>query len=192
MRATRKQQIDLYLQKSIKCIEAIRKGHLDDLSSLIVRLESTREAGGSVFLVGNGGSASTASHFACDLNKTAILPEKRRFRAQSLVDNMPTLLAWANDTSYSNVFAAQLPNHAVRGDLLIAISGSGNSSNVLNAVRAAKKIGMYTIGLTGFSGGRLRGLADECIAIPSDSMYRTEDMHLMTNHIIVSVFRREI
>jgi len=153
-------------------------------------LLEARRRGAQVFTLGNGGSAANASHIACDLSKSAIRDDLPRFRVISLVDNVPLATAWANDTSYENVFAAQLENLLQPGDVVIALSGRGRSPNILNAARLARERGAAVIGLTGFDGGLLREIADPCIIVPSDCMEQIEDTHLIIGHLL-SVYLRE-
>lgn len=153
-------------------------------------LLEARRRGAQVFTLGNGGSAANASHIACDLSKSAIRADLPRFRVISLVDNVPLATAWANDTSYENIFAAQLENLLHPGDVVIALSGSGRSPNVLRAARLARDRGATVIGLTGMGGGLLRELADPCIIVPSDCMEQIEDTHLVIGHLL-SVYLRE-
>jgi D-sedoheptulose 7-phosphate isomerase len=152
------------------------------------------QEGRRVFLFGNGGSASLASHFACDLGKgTADAGNReKRFRVLSLTDNTALLTAWANDTSYEQVFAEQLRNFIQYGDVAFAISGSGSSRNVLLALQAARQAGSINIGLTGFKGGKMKELCDVCIVIPSDNMQIIEDFHLSTAHALFTVVRHRI
>jgi len=182
------QIIEEYIQQSIQCLQDIKKMkvQIKKISDILINV---RDEGRKVFLIGNGGSGSTASHFACDFNKTSTLPIKNRLRAISLVDNIPIVLAYGNDVSFDSIFVEQLKNLLEHNDVVIAISGSGNSKNILNAVSYAKENGGIVIGLTGFEGGILKSKCDECIVIPSNSMYRIEDMHLMINHILTSIFR---
>jgi len=151
-----------------------------------------REEGRTVFIIGNGGSAATASHFANDLNKGAAVIGQRRFRALALTDNVPLITAWANDTRYEQIFVEQMANFIHPGDVLIAISGSGNSPNIIAAVEWARREGAVTIGLTGGSGGRLRALVDCCLLAPADRMEQIEDMHLMLAHAICVSIRNRI
>ena len=185
------QIIEEYIHQSIQCLQDIKKmkEQIKKISDILI---NARDEGRKVFLIGNGGSGSTASHFACDFNKTSTLPNKNRLRAISLVDNIPIILAYGNDVSFDSIFVEQLKNLIEHNDVVIAISGSGNSKNVLNAVSYAKEKGGIVIGLTGFEGGILKSKCDECIVIPSNSMYRIEDMHLMINHILTSIFREGI
>jgi len=138
----------------------------------------------NIILMGNGGSAATASHFVCDLVKGLSMPGKKRFKAIALCDNVSTMMAYANDCSYEMIFQEQLKSFAKKGDVVIGISASGNSKNVLNAIKVANKLGATTIGLTGFKGGKLKFIVSECVIVPSDSMERIEDIHLVILHAI--------
>ncbi|MBI1830986.1 MAG: SIS domain-containing protein [Planctomycetes bacterium] len=144
-----------------------------------------------VFVIGNGGSGSNASHFCEDLGKCTLRREdfdndkKKRLRILSLTDNTPYILAWANDEGFDRVFSEQLKNLATPGDLLIAISGSGNSPNILKAVDWANKNGLTTFGCTGFSGGKLKGLAQQGLHVPLDDMGVVESIHLTAFHWVV-------
>ncbi|MGH9922375.1 MAG: D-sedoheptulose-7-phosphate isomerase [Nitrososphaerales archaeon] len=178
-----------YMEASIACISEM-KSMANRIERIAKMLMDARKNGNTIYLIGNGGSGSTASHIACDLNKTSIVAGSNRFRAVSLVDNMPVILAWSNDVSYEDIFKEQLENFLQPNDIVIAVSGSGNSKNIIKAVSFAKTKGAKIIGLTGFNGGKLKQHADECLIIPSNEMYRIEDMHLMINHILTSVFIR--
>jgi D-sedoheptulose 7-phosphate isomerase len=142
-----------------------------------------------VYLLGNGGSAATATHFACDLSKATIVEGRARLRVTSLTDNVALLTAWANDTSYENVFAEQLCNLVNAGDVVIAISASGNSANVLAAIDAARARGAITVGLVGFGGGSLKAAVDAAIHVESDSYGVVEDCHLVLEHAITESTR---
>jgi D-sedoheptulose 7-phosphate isomerase len=155
------------------------------------------EAGRMIFVIGNGGSGSNASHFCEDIGKgTLKLPDdlhhdgKKRFRILSLTDNTPYILAWANDEGFERVFVEQLRNLASPGDLLVAISGSGNSKNILLAVEWAKRNGVTTFGCTGFSGGKLKTLADHNLHSPIDDMGIVETVHLAAFHWVVDDLHR--
>jgi D-sedoheptulose 7-phosphate isomerase len=152
---------------------------------------AARDSGRTLYFFGNGGSASTASHFVVDIGKATIRGDSRRFRCVALVDNVETLTAWANDSEYSKVFSEPLATLARAGDVAVAISGSGNSPNVLQAVEVAKKIGMTTIGLTGMGGGRLKDKVDVAVVVPSNSMQHIEDVHLLICHLLTAYFRDE-
>jgi D-sedoheptulose 7-phosphate isomerase len=156
-----------------------------DLSCLeraAVMLLTCQARGRVVFVVGNGGSAATASHFACDLSKGTRRDGPPTFHVVSLTDNVPLLTAWANDSGYERVFSEQLTALARPGDLLVAISASGNSPNVVAAVDAARSCGMAVVGLSGRSGGRLAHLVDALVTVPSDRIEVVEDAHLIVAH----------
>lgn len=162
-------------------------------------MHETYLAGRMIFVIGNGGSGSNASHFCEDIGKgTLKLPEdlanetKKRFRILSLTDNTPYILAWGNDEGFDRVFVEQLRNLASPGDLLIAISGSGNSKNILLAVEWAHRHGVRTVGCTGFSGGKLRDLAQQRLHVPLDDMGVVETLHLAAFHWVVDDLHRRI
>jgi D-sedoheptulose 7-phosphate isomerase len=158
-----------------------------EIDQLAATLVEAYEAGRAVYLFGNGGSASLASHLACDLGKgTAYCNGGKRFRVLALTDNLPTLTAWANDSSYEDVFSEQLRNFVQPQDIVFAISGSGNSKNVLNALRVAREARAATVGMSGFQGGEMKSLCDTCVVVPSDNMQIIEDLHLAIAH---SIFR---
>ncbi len=150
--------------------------------------KEARAAGRNIFVCGNGGSASTASHFVCDMLKGASYNRPARFRIQALTDSLPTITAYANDVGYEVAFVEQLKNFAAPGDLLMAISGSGNSPNVLRAVEYANSLGCRTIGLTGRDGGQLGPLSQLEINIPDTHMGRIEDGHMIICHMICYYF----
>jgi D-sedoheptulose 7-phosphate isomerase len=145
-----------------------------------------------VFILGNGGSAATASHMANDLNKLTNAKGRHRFKAISLTDNVPLITAWGNDTSYENIFVEQMLNFIEPGDVVIGISTSGNSSNVLEALQVARSIGAVTVGFTGNDGGRLKNLVDHCIFIPSEHIGQQEDGHMILDHVIAFTLREMI
>jgi len=154
-------------------------------------LEAYR-AGKQVFVMGNGGSAATASHFCSDLAKTVATNGKRGFRAIPLTDNIPLMTAWGNDVGFEDIFAGQLFNLCDAGDVVIGISGGGMSPNVLKAMALAKERGARTIGFSGFSGGTLKGMAEECFVVPSENYQFIEDVHMMLVHLLTSVVRERI
>ena len=159
------------------------------ICSVVELLLKSRDEDKQVFIFGNGGSGATASHIVGDFNKGLSLdkPREKRYKFISLVDNSPTLLSLANDVSYNDVFVEQLKNFINDGDLVIGISGSGNSENVLRAVNYAKEIGNTVIGFTGFDGGKLKKLSDVCVHVPLYDMQIVEDIHMMLGHLIFSV-----
>ncbi|MBI3946853.1 MAG: SIS domain-containing protein [Armatimonadetes bacterium] len=144
------------------------------------------------FACGNGGSAATASHFIEDIAKAIQMPGRRRIRAIALTDSVPLITAWANDTEYANIFAAQLDGMVEEGDVLFAISGSGNSENVIRAVALARERGAHTIGLAGFGGGRLRECAHQCLVVPSHNMQHVEDAHLVVTHLLYAYLKQAL
>jgi D-sedoheptulose 7-phosphate isomerase len=159
------------------------------IADVINVLQHARMQGSQVFIMGNGGSASTASHFVCDLAKNTRREGLPHFRAIGLADNMEIFSAYANDEGYENVFSQQLINLIQPGDVVIAISASGNSKNVLNAVEEAHKNGVTTIGFTGFDGGRLGQMVDLHIHVNSTIIEHVEDIHLMLEHMIVRTIK---
>lgn len=148
--------------------------------------------GGTIFIFGNGGSAATASHFACDLAKGVRVEGVPAFRVFPLTDNVPLLTAWGNDASYEQVFAAQLIALVRPGDVIVAISASGNSPNVLAAVRVARAAGALTIALSGRDGGRLAPLADLTVRVPAETMEQVEDAHSIITHSLCVALRRRL
>jgi D-sedoheptulose 7-phosphate isomerase len=165
---------------------------LDLLESAAEVLLACHRRGGTVFVLGNGGSAATASHFVCDLAKGTRTDGLPAFRVVSLTDNMPLMTAWANDTSYDRVFAEQLSALVRPGDVVVAISASGNSPNVLAATRVARQLGAATIALTGQSGGRLGRLAELTIQVPARSVEQVEDAHLAIAHSLCVALRARL
>ncbi len=182
--------IDGYIDRSAAAMSSLRK-QSGVIASIARALDGAREAGATVYVMGNGGSASTASHMANDLNKAACMNKKKKFRVVSLTDNIPIIMAWANDDSYDVVFVEQLKNFLSKGDVVIGISGSGNSANVLKAVEYANANGNLTIGLTGIGGGKLSSIAALTLVIADDSMQRVEDFHLMVMHILTHIFMQQ-
>ncbi|HEY4690080.1 MAG TPA: SIS domain-containing protein [Anaerolineae bacterium] len=160
-----------------------------DIIRMIDEIVEAGERGSTIFILGNGGSAATASHFACDLAKGTQRIGVRPFRVIALTDNVPLITAWGNDTSYDRIFAEQLRPLVQPDDVVIAISGSGNSPNVLEAVRLAREAGARTIGWTGFQGGQLKDLVDVCVIVPSHVMEQIEDAHLIMEHAICTTLR---
>ena len=178
-------------QYRTKLFESLQAIPLDKVEQAIEILARARDEGRAVFVCGNGGSASTASHFVCDMVKGASYGRARRFRIQALTDSLATITAYANDVGYDHVFVEQLKNFAVAGDVLLAISGSGNSPNVLRAVEYANSIGCYTIALSGRDGGQLAPLAQLSIHVPVPHMGRIEDAHFAILHMIGYYFMEE-
>lgn len=163
---------------------SLDKINLEILDKIVEEINKAYMNDKHIFIMGNGGSAATASHFACDLGKGSLIEGKKRFRVMSLTDNVPLMTAWANDASYNHIFREQLANFCGKDDVVIAFSGSGNSPNVLEAIVYANQIQAITIGFTGFQGGKLKDLAKYALVFPSDNMERIEDGHLILEHII--------
>ena len=138
-----------------------------------------------VFIMGNGGSGSTASHFVCDINKGCCLELEKKFKVMCLNDNIPTILAYANDLSYDSIFVEPLKNFLRPGDLVIGISGSGNSKNVLNAMSFAREKGARTIGMSGFDGGKLAHMVDIPFVAAIHDMQKVEDVHMIVVHMLM-------
>lgn len=174
--------INKYLMRLLTLLNGLDKSAL---VAFIELLESARIAGAQICFIGNGGSAATASHFANDLGVT------HGFRCRSLADNVSVLTAIANDVSYAEVFSYQVDTQMHEGDILVAISASGNSPNVVKAVEAAKAKRIHTVGLTGFSGGKLRELCDICVHTPSEKgeYGPIEDIHMIIDHIVMTYLK---
>jgi len=175
-----------YIQLLIKELNSISAERISEISTALYNARKNKKR---VFVFGNGGSAATASHMASDFSKNTRQPEQLRLKAISLVDSLDELTAYANDEGYENVFSEPLLSLAEAGDIAIAISGSGNSPNVLKGIQTARKMGLKTIGLTGFKGGKLKKLVDICLIVTSDSIERIEDIHLIISHILTGLLR---
>jgi D-sedoheptulose 7-phosphate isomerase len=161
------------------------------IERIVPILLKARDEDRTIYFFGNGGSASTASHFVVDIGKATIRGESKRFRCIALVDNVESVTAWANDSEYGVVFSEQLKTLAHPGDVAVGISGSGNSPNVLKAIEVAKAMKLPTIGLTGIGGGKLKAMVDVPVVVPSNSMQHVEDAHLLVCHLLTAYFRDE-
>jgi D-sedoheptulose 7-phosphate isomerase len=177
--------VDTYRTSLHQAIDSIDS---DKVDQAIEWFREARDTGKHIFVCGNGGSASTASHFACDIVKGCSYQRDSKFRIMALTDQLPTLTAYANDVSYDAVFVEPLRNFAEPGDLFMAISGSGNSPNVLRAMEYANETGCKTLALTGRDGGKLGGMAGLNIQVPVPHMGRIEDAHLIICHMICYYF----
>jgi D-sedoheptulose 7-phosphate isomerase len=180
---------EIYLQEVSSAIKRLPYSLIDRVADALWAAYQENRA---VYLFGNGGSAALASHCACDFGKGTVVNGHRRFRVLALTDNVPLLTAWANDANYEDIFAEQLRPFVQADDVAFAISGSGNSPNVLNALQAAREMGAFTIGLTGFQGGKMKPLCELCVVVPSDNMQVIEDVHLSVTHSIFTSFRERI
>ena len=163
----------------------------DSIQRVIDTLAEGRMKGKQTFIMGNGGSASTASHFVCDLVKNTRIDGINSFRVIGLSDNMPLITAYANDEGYENVFVQQLANFVQPDDIVIGISTSGKSPNVIRAIEHANEVGAITIGFTGFDGGLLGSMVDIHVHVPSDCIEQVEDIHLVLEHLICKTLREE-
>jgi D-sedoheptulose 7-phosphate isomerase len=173
------------------------KATLDNLPWEAIRdtvslLHYARMTDRQVFIMGNGGSAATASHMACDLGKNTVIPGRPRFRVMALTDSMALITAYANDLGYENVFAEQLTNLVRPGDIVVGISTSGNSPNVLRAIELARQAGAITIGWTGYDGGKLAQMVDVPVVVPNHCVEQLEDVHLMLEHMVTAALRQAI
>jgi len=180
-------EIQRYLEELKEIITNLSHEEIDTITEVFFEAYHNNR---QIFIMGNGGSAATASHFACDLGKGTVgSPSGKRFRVIALSDNIPLMTAWANDTDYANIFSQQLENLINPRDVVIGISGSGNSLNVIRAFESARLFNAVTMGLTGFSGGKLAHLSHHVIVVPSDNMQQIEDVHLLLTHLIFSIIR---
>ena len=167
--------------------EVLASLDVEAISTVMNVLEETRLSGNRVFICGNGGSAATASHFTCDFNKGVSYSQKVKYNFECLNDNIPMLMAIANDISYEDIFSEPLKNKMHPEDVLLAISGSGNSRNVVKAVEYARSIGARTVSLVGYDGGRLKELTDYCIHVKINNMQIVEDVHMVMDHVMMFV-----
>jgi D-sedoheptulose 7-phosphate isomerase len=178
--------LDEYLERLQEAVQSLPRERMNALGETLFRAYRNNK---QVFVMGNGGSSSTASHMAADLAKNTIGPNMKRFRIVSLNDNAAIMTALANDLGYENVFSEQLTNLVQAGDVLIVVSASGNSPNVLKAMHYARSRSAEVVALLGFDGGAAAELADIALVVPSDHYGVVEDVHLIINHILVEYFK---
>ncbi len=178
-----------YLGELKECLGELSAGEIEAVAGLIL---DAYKKGRRVFLMGNGGSAATAAHFARDLQIGTAVAGKPRLKATCLADNMSFVTAIANDINYESIFREQLVGQVEKGDVVIGISASGNSPNVLRAIEYANENGAVTIGLVGFGGGKLKSLAQKSIVLSKQNYQQVEDVHLVLAHIIPGWLRNEI
>lgn len=178
-------EINTYLKYEIETLQSLDIESINDALNLLLE---TFENDHTVYIFGNGGSSATASHYQNDFNKGISEYTEKKFNFLCLNDNIATVMAVANDIGFEEVFRFQLQGHIKPGDIVMAISGSGNSQNVLNAVEYAKKQGNKVIGMTGFQGGKLKNLSDISLHVPINSMQITEDIHMIFDHLMMSIF----
>lgn len=172
-------------------IEVIKRLNIDDINAAVQAIWTAYEREATIYIFGNGGSAATASHFVCDFNKGISEKKEKKFNFVCLNDNYPQLMAIANDISYDEVFRFPLINKLKPTDLVIGISGSGNSKNVIRAVEYAKEIGAPIVGITGYHGGKLKELADYHMDVMEDDMQISEDLHMVFDHMMYFVLNQE-
>ena len=174
--------IEDYVDKEMNFLKTMDK---DIIEQMISTLLEAYESESTIYVFGNGGSASTASHMANDFNKGISEYTKKKFRVCCLNDNVATVMAIANDIGYDDIFSFQLKNKVKPGDVVIGISGSGNSQNVINALNYTKSIGGKTIGWVGFEGGVVSDISDIVFHVPINNMQIVEDFHLILNHLLM-------
>ena len=182
-----RKEIEAYFEKEKQGLDAISKEELNELMNLLM---NAREEGKTIFIMGNGGSAATASHYVCDFNKGISYGKEKMFKFICLNDNIPTMMAYANDMSYADVFVGPLKNFMQEGDIVIGISGSGNSVNVVRAIQYANNNGGITVGLTGYSGGKVKQLSKYNVHVPVDDMQITEDLHMVFDHCMMKILNK--
>jgi D-sedoheptulose 7-phosphate isomerase len=180
-----KELIENYIRNLGSVLERLNISEIEAVASV---LKSARDKGNAVYIFGNGGSGSTASHFACDINKGTSSAANSRFKVTCLNDNIPIMLAYSNDIGYDVVFVEQLKNHLKSDDVVIGISGSGNSKNVLSAIEYANSRQAITIGITGFNGGELRQKVKYSFNANVNDMQISEDVHMIWVHIMMKCF----
>ncbi len=167
--------------------DVLTKVDVGEIAAIAEVLHTAYEQRKTVLVMGNGGSGSTASHMTSDMNKGACFHAEKKFRFLSLTDCTPLMLSLANDVDFESIFVEQLKNYAEPGDVVIGISGSGNSPNVLRAIEYAKDHGCVTVGVCGYQGGKLKALADHCFHVKVDDMQIVEDVHMILVHILMKI-----
>ncbi len=180
-------QIEEYYQREKQIIDALDKNEINEALNAILRHYENEDI---IYVLGNGGSSATANHMVCDFDKGISLDLKKQFRVISLSDNIPMIMAIGNDIGFEDVFYLQLKNKLKPTDLVIAISGSGNSHNIVKAVQYANEVGAEVIGLTGYAGGKLKNMANINVHVPVEDMQITEDMHMSFVHVAMQIFWR--
>lgn len=173
-----------YLDRETAVIQSL---NLDTINTVMNILEKARLANKNIFICGNGGSAATASHFCCDFNKGISDLQEQKYNFECLNDNIPTMMAVANDIGYEEIFRFPLKNKMRQGDILIGISGSGNSKNIINAIEYAKSIGNTAISFVGYNGGRMKEISDYSVHVDIDDMQIAEDIHMILDHVMMYV-----
>ena len=182
-------QIENYIVKLTKTLKDINIKDIEQCSRVLIDAYENKK---NIFICGNGGSASTASHFACDINKGVSYGLEKRFKIIPLTDNLATISAYSNDVNYDFIFLEQIKNFYNPGDVLIGISGSGNSMNVLKAIEFVNENKGVTIGWTGFQGGKLKEVSQFSINANIDDMQISEDIHMTLVHLMMKILRKEL
>ena len=183
-----KQSINYYKENLISTINKLDSDELINLANAFLEARNNQN---TIFVFGNGGSGSTASHMVCDIIKGCSYKKDLKFKIICLNDNVPTILAYANDVSYDDVFVEQLKNLMSKDDLVIGISGSGNSENIIRAISYANSNGAKTFGMTGFDGGKLKKMSNKSINANINDMQISEDIHLICLHILYVILSNE-
>lgn len=183
-----KEKIDDYIDRLKSAMDSLDKNQINDVMNVLLKAYENEN---TIYIFGNGGSASTASHYVCDFNKGVSIKLPKKFKFNCLNDNIATIMAIANDCGYENVFSIQLEGKLKKGDVIFAISGSGNSKNVIKAVEYAKSQGNEIISLTGYDGGKLLDLSDHPIHVNVDDMQIAEDIHMMLCHMMSSTIAKK-
>ncbi|HXB20208.1 MAG TPA: SIS domain-containing protein [Candidatus Solibacter sp.] len=182
--------VKAYFQTLSDVIPRLPYANIEQIAATIIQAANE---GRTIFVLGNGGSAATASHVACDLGKTTIHnAQSRRLKVIALTDNVPLMTAWANDAGYEHIFSEQLKNFVAPRDVVFAISGSGDSPNVLKALKTAREAGAITVGSAGYEGGKMKALCDICAVLPSDNMQMIEDLQHALAHSVFTVVRETL
>ncbi len=183
------ENIRSYLAEVSDLVMKVPADEVDRVTKIIIDAYHNRNM---IFVFGNGGGSTTASHFVCDLSKGTVTPGAPRLKALSLTNNIALITAWANDTDYTNTFGEQLENLVTKGDVVIGLSGSGMSPNVINAFHVANRAKATSILFSGFDGGKAKLVAAESIIVPSDDMQQIEDVHMILTHVIFRCVRDQI
>lgn len=178
------EQIRQYIEMEKEALDELNN---DDINEVMNVLENARLNGNRIFICGNGGSASTAAHLECDFNKGISYDQDIKYDMECLSDNVPMMMAIANDIGYEDIFVVPLKNKLKHGDIVIGISGSGNSENVVRALEYANKVGADTIALTGYCGGKLKKIAKHTVHVNINNMQIVEDVHLVLNHMMMFI-----
>ena len=177
-----KNEIEAYFGELKSAIDKLDRHEIELFIQILL---NAYNSGNQIFVMGNGGSAATASHFVCDLNKGVSFGREKRFKVICLNDNTPTVMSYSNDVNYDDIFVEQLKNFIQENDVVIGISGSGNSENILKAMNYANSKNAITVGLTGYKGGKLKNIAKHSVNADIENMQLSEDIHAMILHLVM-------